>query len=522
MTAAPRTVAVIGGGMAGLAAAWELSAAAPSIRVVVFEQQEHLGGKVRTEVFAGRPLDVGPDAFVARRPEALRLCHELGLDAELVAPAARTAYVLARGRLRPLPGGLALGVPTRLGALARSGICSRRGLLRPLLDTAGLVGAPAAGPGGTDEEATPVDRSVGEVVTRRLGPEVAAGLAGPLIGGIHAGDIDEMSAAAVFPALLDADRRRSLMRGLRSATQPSADGGPVFLTVRGGLGRLVEVLDAALRRRGVEVRVGRRVDALERADAARSAHAPGGTAAGGGTWTVVSGTDTVTADAVVVAVPAGAAAALLRPHDAALAATLAGVRYSSVGIVTLRFRPGDVTTSLDGSGFLVARARRGGDGPLVTGCTWLTSKWPALADDDVVVRVSVGRAGDRRHEGLDDETLVRRCLDELRPVMGLRGDALDTLVTRWPAAFPQYAVGHLGRVAAMEAAVGGLPRVAVAGAALHGVGVPACIGSGRRAARAVTAAWVDRAEAAGRAGPADTASVAPGPAGTDPGPTGSR
>jgi oxygen-dependent protoporphyrinogen oxidase len=467
-------VAVIGGGITGLAAAWELSEATGSgTRVIVFEGGPRFGGKIETETFGGREVDLGPDAFVARRPEALALCTELGLGPDLVAPGVRRAYVWARARLRPLPTGLALGVPTRLGPLIRSGICSPPGLARPALDLL----RPALGRGqGTGRDS---DETVGELVRRRLGREVTARLAAPLIGGIHAGDVDTMSAAAVFPALLEADGRPgSLMRALRAATPAPDPSAPVFLTVRGGLGRLVDELTRALERRGVELRAATPVAELGRVAGAQ-----------GGRWVVHTAGSDQEADGLVVAVPATPAAGLLRAHDPALAEALLGVTYATVSIITMRFADDVIGHRLDGSGFLVPAGNGQAGGPLVTACTWLTSKWPELRrPGDVLLRVSVGRQGDDRAASLDDGELVARCLAELGPMLGLHGGPLDTLVTRWPDAFPQYPVGHLTTVRAMEAAAARLPSLALAGAAFHGVGIPACIGSGRRAARAVAAA----------------------------------
>ncbi len=484
----PQTVAVVGGGIAGLSAAWELVRAEPAVRVIVFEGDGRLGGKLRTGTFGGREVDLGPDAFVARRPEALALCAELGLTEDLVAPGVRGASVWARGRLRPLPDGLALGVPTRFGPLLRSGICSPAGLARPALDllwpARGTPGRGASGPGSPGGE-TESDLAVGGVVRRRMGAQVTSRLAGPLIGGIHAGNVDLMSAAAVFPALLEADRQRgSLMRALAATLPARATTGetPVFLTLRGGMGRLVDVLSRALVERGVELRTGTTVGELGRLGPADD-----------GPWVV--GTDPVggagggagpEADGIVVAVPAPAAAHLLRPHDGALADALETVTYASVAIITFRFSAEAVGHPLDGSGFLVPRGEGAAPDPLVTACTWLTSKWPELArPGDVLIRASVGRQGDDRHTSMSDDQLGRHCLDELGPMIDIRRPPDEVLVTRWPDAFPQYTVGHLSRVAAMEASAAGLPRLALAGAALHGVGIPACIGSGRRAARAV-------------------------------------
>jgi oxygen-dependent protoporphyrinogen oxidase len=479
-----RTVAVIGGGIAGLSAAWELSGGEPGTRVVVLEAESGFGGKLKTRVFGEQDVDLGPDAFLARRPEAVGLCDELGLTDDLVAPGQRRAYVWSRGRLRLLPDGLALGVPTRLGPLVRSGICSPAGLVRPALDLLrpSFRSSPGrAGPSATPLDGAAVDRAVGEVVRRRLGRQVTDLLAGPLIGGIHAGDVETMSAAAVFPALLEADGRPgSLMRALR-ATMASPGGGmpaggPVFLAPRGGMGRLVATMTEALGRRGVELRAGTTVREL-------------GRTADGRRWRIGTGDAGWDVDGVVIAVPTPQAAVLLEGHDRSLAGELRAVTYSSVALITLGFDAAAVGRALDGSGFLVPRGRGGDPGPLLTACTWLSAKWPELRrPGQVLLRVSVGRAGDDRHVGLDDEELVDRARAELGPMMGGLGPPGEALVTRWPLAFPQYAVGHRERVTAIEAAAGRLPGLALAGAAFQGVGIPACIGNGRRAARTVLAA----------------------------------
>ncbi len=458
-------VAVVGGGIAGLAAAWELvgsgSGSAPGgAEVLVLEAGPALGGRIGTADFCGRPVDLGADAFITRRPEALELCQQLGLEDELAAPATSRAYVLAGGRLRALPAGLVLGVPTRLGPLARSGILSPAGVGRAALD---LV-TPSR---GRDD---PPDESVGSIVRRRLGDEVAAQLADPLVGGIHAGNADEMSAAAVFPALLAADAAPgSLMRRLRSG----ADGGgpgpggtsPVFLGLPSGMGHLVERLAMALRGEGVQVHTDAPVHSLERRQ---------------GRWVLEAAHAKVEADAVVLAVPAPAAARLVAAHSLPLAGLLRSLDYASVTLVTMRFT-GDVPQLPPGSGFLVPRT----SGGLVTACTWLSAKWRHLArPGELLLRASLGRAGDDRPDSLDADELVRRTLGELAPAMRIASRADDTMVTRFDAAFPQYAVGHVRKVAAIQRAAAGLGGMSVAGAAFHGVGIPACIASGRQAARA--------------------------------------
>jgi oxygen-dependent protoporphyrinogen oxidase len=257
---------------------------------------------------------------------------------------------------------------------------------------------------------------------------------------------------------------------------------PVFFTVRGGMTRLVDALAAALDTRGVEVRLQYRVERLERLERRAS---PDGVGAPGDRdatrWALHGAQDSVEADAVVIAAPAPSAAALLAPVAGVVAAVVQAIDYADVTLVTLRIPEGGVGRRLEGTGFLVPASA----GRFITACTWLTSKWPHLQrPGDVLLRASMGRFGDDRPGHMSDDEIVRRVLDDLGPMMQLRSQPTDVVVTRWPAAFPQYAPGHLERVSSIEHAVARVPGLALAGAAYHGVGIPACIGSGRRAARA--------------------------------------
>ena len=446
---------MVGGGIAGLAAAHEL--AGQELHVTVREAADTLGGKVRTATFAEAPLDVGPDAFLTRRPEALELCRQLGLEEELVAPATGAASVWIGDRLRRLPAGTLLGVPTRLRPVVRSGVLSPLGVLR--------AAAEPVVPGRPLSE----DEAVGSLVRRRFGAQVHRRLVDPLVGGITAGDTDRLSVEVNAPQLAAAARRsRSLGRGARAvlagavASEPAA-----FLTLPGGLGRLVEVLRGHLVARGVDVRTGDPVDSLE---------------AGAGTGYVVGGrTGSSVADAVVVATPAPVSARLVGPHAPVAAATLAAIPYASVTLVAMAYPASAVPRPLDGSGFLVAR----GEGRLMTACSWSSSKWAHVArEGHVVLRVSTGRAGDDRQEHLSDEALVVAVRLELAEALGIVAPPSQVAVTRWPRAFPQAAPGHRRRITAVEAELDRrLPGVTLAGAAMDGVGLPACIASGRTAAR---------------------------------------
>ena len=517
----PPTVVVVGGGIAGLAAAWELTGGAEgttgsSPRVVVLEATDHLGGKLRSGALGGQTVDLGPDGFLARRPEAATLCREIGLGDELVPIGASGASVWARGRLRPLPDGLALGVPTRFRPAARSGILGFAGSFRLLIDL--ISPRPdLRGPLG--------DRAIGPLVSRKLGSRVVERLVDPLVGGIHAGSVADMSAAAVFPLLLAAAQQRgSFMRALRRASSravqaPAGEAGaagaagptaapaigavaadaeaePAFWALRGGMGSLVDGLASALAGRGAVIRTESPVELIDRG------------AAPGRNWVLHTADGPVQADGIVLAVPAPAAADLLAPHEADASTLLRGIDHASVALVTLSYPEAAVPGPLHGTGLLVPQDSSplvpepgpgaGPDGgptptgspadgaPLVTACTYLSRKWPHLArPGSVLIRASVGRHGDDRADPLDDAALVDRVVRELQVLVGTTGQPHRWRVTRWPDAFPQYRVHHLLRVTGIEGAVKRLPAIAVAGAAYRGVGIPACVGSGRNAARSV-------------------------------------
>ena len=320
------------------------------------------------------------------------------------------------------------------------------------------------------------------------------------------------SAAATFPLLLAASRQPgSLMRRLGSARSQAersgpGPGSPVFWSLAGSTAGLIGSLAEALAGRGVSLHTGTPVEAIGRRGAG------GGGRAG---WTVVLGPSSAApggsggleVDAVILAVPAPEAAVLLAPHAPKAAATLGDVRYASVAVVTLALPAGSVGAPLRGTGFLVPRTSTlDGRPALITGCTYLGRKWPHLArPGDELIRASVGRFGDDRHTTLGDDELVASALGELGTLLDVRGDPLDTLVTRWDRSFPQYEVGHLARVDRIEKDLVALPGLDLAGAALRGVGIPACIGSGRDAARRVLASLGGRS-AGGRGRAEDPAS----------------
>jgi oxygen-dependent protoporphyrinogen oxidase len=511
---APRrpVIAVVGGGIAGLSAAWELvtssdiaTGAGPPI-VHVLEAGNRVGGKLDSAEFAGRTVDLAADAFLARRPEATELCEQIGVRDELVPVGTTGASILARGRLRPMPSALNLGVPTRWWPLARSGLLSPGESLRVTKDLVmpHLGAAPVSG-----------DRSVADIIGERLGRPVVERLVDPLIGGINAGGVDELSAAATFPALIAASHQTgSLMRSLGRLPRP-AGSAPVFWSLRQGTASLVDrLVDKLVNPRSawdVSIHTGVSVDAITQASGNPSGGNPsggnpsggnpsGGNPSGGGTWRLTlgginaagitgNGEGALAVDGIVLALPAQPASVLLAVHSPMAAGLLSAIDYSSVGVVTLAVQPDAINRRLDGTGFLVPRTSPiGGRPALMTGCTYLSRKWPHLASAGTeLIRVSVGRYGDERHTQLDDDELTAAAFGELAQVLDIHGGFSDSRVTRWSGAFPQYRVGHLIRVAKIEEAVAALPGMAVAGSAYRGVGIPACVGSGRSAARTVLA-----------------------------------
>ncbi len=497
---ATQRVVVVGGGIAGLTAAYRLlhpaDAGAEVPRVVLIDSAERLGGKILSTPFEGRFVDEGADAFLLRVPWANELCEELGIAAERISPAVGGASVVRVGsrgqRLAPLPDGLIGGVPTRLGPLVRS----------PLLGPAGTLRAAAdyvlprrsterrRGPDGTDVmiegrrravSVRPGAASVGDIVRARLGAAVASQVVDPLLGSISAGDINRLDAATSAPILGQAlERSRSLMRGLRQMQPaPAPDGSgpaPIFGSFEGGMGRLVEALMKRLD--GCVLRLGTPVEAIRRP---------------GSRFAVDTGSEVLDADAVIIAAPAHAAAQIL-PAAPDAAAALGLIDYASVAVLTLSVRAGAIEAPAE-AGFLVTRDT----GWLTTACSYGSAKWPNWAtggdqpDDsrNVVLRVSVGRDDDDRHTRLDDAELRDTVIGELSSLPPLRGlsdpgAVAERRVSRWPQSLPQYRPGHGHLVDRIEEALAReLPGVFVTGAAYRGLGIPACIRQGNEAAAAV-------------------------------------
>jgi protoporphyrinogen/coproporphyrinogen III oxidase len=449
---------VVGAGITGLAAAWEASGRGATVTVV---DPDAPGGKLRSSAFAGGSLDESADAFLARVPEGIELCRELGIDGDLVSPALRTAYVWSRGELRALPRGHVLGVPTDLDELAATGIVSPAGLERARAD----LTTPLEPPSG--------DPAIGSFIRERLGDEVLDRLVDPLVGGINAGDTDLLSLAATVPQLDAAARSGapSLMEACARQAAGADPSAPVFHAPRGGMGSLVTALVEALGARGVIFQRDT-VGGLQ-PDGTRWSVRPGD----GGTGAAPAWH----ADRVVVTTPAPVSARLVGAVAPGAAALLAGIPMTSVVMVSLAVPRDAIDRELDASGYLVPRT----EGRLLTACSWTSAKWAHLGQGDTVwLRASAGRDGDDRATALDDGPLVEAVLGDLAVTMALRGRPDEVRVTRWDASFPQYRPGHLDRVADIDADLAAAaPGLAVTGAAFRGLGVPACIRQGRAAAR---------------------------------------
>lgn len=450
-------VVVIGGGIAGLAAAYALRRdCPPGTQLSILDGARVLGGKLRTSAVGDLLVDEGAEMFLAGVSEAVDLVRTLGLGADLTYPATTQASVAVAGKLRRLPAGTLLGVPADIGALAESQVLSPAGLARVIEATTG---------GG---EAVLTDVAVGDLVRRRLGPEVVERLVDPLLGGVYAGRADSLSLQATIPALAAALRiPRSLVAAAGEARdQPVRPGRPVFATLRQGLGALVDGLVARV---GADIRLSMPVREVRRTGTGfRLTAGP------------VPEPTYVDADAVVVAAPAPAASRLLRDVAPGAAALLSAIEYASVAIVTVAY---PATALPPGSGLLVATTEH----RAVKAVTFASQKWAHLDGDLTVLRASIGRHGEETLLQRDDEELAALAARDIAALAGVRAPPVASRVTRWGGALPQYAVGHVERVRRIEAEIAGIPGLAVAGAAYGGVGVPACIRSGYTAAARVAA-----------------------------------
>jgi oxygen-dependent protoporphyrinogen oxidase len=445
---------IVGAGIAGLSAAYELSARGH--RCLVLEERARAGGVILTERIGGFVIDAGPDSLLVQKPAAIELARDLGVGDRLVPTLTpRTAYVVRDNRLVPLPEASFLGIPTRLGPLVTTRLFSWRAKLRMALE----VGIPPR----TDAD----DESIGAFMRRRFGQEVVTYLAEPLLAGIHAGDVERLSMRALFPRLLELERTRgSVIRSMRALRTTRPVNG-AFMSLVGGLDEIVTALVTKLP--AGSVRCGASVTRL------------GGR--GPFTVTVKSGeksgdkrSDVINARTLIVATPARVSASLLTDIDPRLATRCASIRYASTAIVALGFRRDQVRHPLAGSGFVVPRVERR---YLMAG-TWVSSKWPNRAPDGhVLLRGFVGGVGGADLLALSDEALIDRVTDELAARLNITGAPMLTRVFRWADATPQHEVGHHGWLGDIEQRLSAIPGLYLTGSSYRGTGIPDCVADGR-------------------------------------------
>ncbi len=449
-----RHLVIVGGGITGLAAAWEASGL-DGWTVTVVDAGPALGGKLRASEFMGLTIDEGADAFLMRVPHARDLCTEIGLT-DLVHPAATRASVFIDGVLRPLPGSTVLGVPTDFDDPELAHLLTPSGLERARLEPT-MPGLPIVD-----------DVGAGALVRLRFGDEVADRLVGPLLGGINAGDPDRLSVLASVPQFAAAISGTSLSTALRAA-KAAAPTGPVFGAPRTSMASLPDRLAVKLAGRGVRLIENWACENVQRT---------------GNHWQIDGPTGALIADRVIIATPQHVSGPLLTTLAPEASAMLSTIASSSVVLVTLAYDPTDVALDTSISGFLVPREAN----LTMTAASWGTSKWPHWFDADrhPILRVSAGHRTDPASADLSDEDLLGRLADDLERTIGIDSVPVATRVSRWPQGFPQYDVGHLDRIARIEVVLAEqTPGLVVTGAAHRGLGVPACIAQGRAAARSV-------------------------------------
>jgi protoporphyrinogen/coproporphyrinogen III oxidase len=486
----PHHVVIIGGGIAGLSAAYYLQRAARAagvgVQYTLVERDVRLGGKLVTDTDGEFVVEGGPDSFITQKPWGLRLARELGLDDQLIGTNDRRhkVHVLVNGRPRPMPDGMLLVVPTKFLPFAFSPVVSPLGKLRMALDL--LIPARR---GGADE-------TLADFIRRRLGAEALDRLAEPLLAGIHNSEADRQSLLATFPRLREVEQQYgSLIRGMLAArrqgdtakrrqgagaasestkasapARPFAHSIPVspFVTFKGGVATLASALVRALDGR---VLAGQGALALDHDPAAEQPYrvrlASGGMLA---------------ADAVILAAPAFAAAELLAPGWPTLAAGLRQIRYVTTATVSLAYRASDIGEPLDGYGLVIPRTERRRINAVTITSAKFTHRAPAGA---ALLRVFVGGSRNPDVPGLADAALLELVRAELRDTLGIRAEPLWCKIYRWPRSNPQYDVGHFERIDALEA---GCPAgLYLAGSAYRGVGIPDCVRQGEEAAAKVMA-----------------------------------
>jgi oxygen-dependent protoporphyrinogen oxidase len=453
MTATNVDVVVVGAGIAGLSAAYELRKRGLSF--VVLERGPRAGGVILSEKVGDYTIDGGPDSLLTQKPEAIRLCQELGLGDRLVPTnPPRLAFIQRGGRLHPLPAGSVLGVPTRLGPFIRTGLFTWAGKLR--------MGAELFVPPRRDDG----DESIGSFMRRRFGDEAVTYLAEPLLAGIHAGDVERLSIRALFPRFVETERTHgSLLRAFRQQPRSAASPDGVFRSLPGGLSELIDALVKALPESAIRLNTAatRLLLNPHRVETAQG--------------------EVISSRAVLIAAPAYVTSGLLRDVDVTISRLCGEIDYASSGTVAMAFPRSAVAHPLNGSGFVVPRVEGSG----ILAASWLSSKWPHRAPEGcVLMRAFVGGGRDPEALQKTDRELVTLALTALTPLLGISGEPLLTRVYRFERASAQHDVGHLDRMAAIDRALAARPGLYVTGSGFRGVGIPDCVADARATARKVS------------------------------------
>ena len=457
---------IIGGGIAGLSAAYHATKNIPDAQITLMESSNRWGGKIATDrvVFDDGQfiIEGGPDTFLATKPYATALCKELGLGERLhgTNPTKKNTYVLNRNRLLPLPDGLAMMIPTNIQAILKSHLVSWFGKARMGLDFI----QPAKAVNG--------DESLGTFVSRRLGREAYENLIEPLMSGIYAGDGDELSLASTFPYLRDLEiKYGSLARGalkMRAQSNGKSVQGSrsAFLTPTTGLAEIVEALVKHLQINNVDLRLNTSVSRISNIDSRFLVELEGGSS--------------LDSDSVILATPAFVSGDLLASLNPTLASDLQSIPYASTATVSLAYRQSDLTRELDGYGYVIPRR----EGRKALACTWTSTKFPHRAPEGyALIRVFVGRSG--QNIPWNENDLLELAKEELNLTLNITAEPILSRVFMWDKAMPQYNLGHPELLERIDLALENHPGLALAGNGYRGIGIPDCIHSGELAVERV-------------------------------------
>jgi oxygen-dependent protoporphyrinogen oxidase len=471
-------IVIIGGGIAGLAAAYYIGKQDHTgIKITLMEQADYWGGKLVTERLPFNEgsfiIEGGPDTFVVTKPWGVKLCNELGIAERLrgTNPETKKTYILKDGKLHELPGGLTMMIPTEFGPMIRTGLLSWPAKLRMGLD---FILPP---------DTTNGDETIGAFVTRRLGRSAYENLIEPLMSGIYAGDGDQLSLQSTFPYLRDLELeygglvkgalalRRERMRKTRdngNSPSPTPGSRSIFLTPKTGLAEIVEALIQELENSGVDLRLSTTVEEVSQV---------------AGRYRIrLSDGNAVPAEKVILATPSFVSADLVSGFAPDLAAELRSVEYVSTATVTLAYRESDLPQPLDGYGYVIPRC----EGHKALACTWTSTKFPHRAPEGfALLRVFIGRAGQESEIAWEESTLLKIAREELQLTLGITAEPLLQRIYTWEKAMPQYNRGHVHRLARIESQLDFFPGLALAGNAYQGIGIPDCIHSGQLAAEKI-------------------------------------